>query len=308
MKLKTLTGRKPIVIAHRGASGYAPEHTAAAYALALDMGADAVEPDLVMTRDARLIVRHDRYLGTTTDVAGHPEFAGRRVVKPGKAEPEWYAEDFTLAEIRRLRARQPFPGRPKDMDGLYPVMTFEELLQLLRDREARRGSTIGFHPEIKHPDTLLEMGFDFIPPLLKALADHGYGADRGDLYVQSFDHAFLKRLRPLTEICLTQLLVDDGHGAPHVSLAQAATLAAAIGPQKSLLLDPATRQPTRLIEQAHALGLQVHTWTFRDDAVGPGFADVREEMLAYFAAGIDGGFSDFTDTALAVRDEFIGSL
>lgn len=308
MTLKTLTGRRPIVIAHRGASGYAPEHTAAAYAMALDMGADAVEPDLVMTRDARLVVRHDRYLGTTTDVAGHPEFADRRVVKPGKAEAEWYVEDFSLDEIRTLRARQPFPGRSTAMDGLYPILTFEELLRLLREGEARRGAAIGFHPEIKHPDDLLEMGLDFIPPLLKALADHGYGPDRDNLYIQSFDHAFLRRIRPLTGIRLTQLLVDDGNGAPHVPLEQAATLAAAIGPQKSLLLDPVTKRSTGIIEQAHALGMQVHPWTFRDDAVGPGFATVREEMLAYFEAGIDGGFSDFADTALAVRDEYVGNL
>jgi glycerophosphoryl diester phosphodiesterase len=194
------------------------------------------------------------------------------------------------------------------MDGRYPILTFEELLQLLYDGEARRGANIGFHPEVKHPDDLLAMGLDVIPPLLKALADHGYGPDRDNLYIQSFDHAFLQRIRPLTGIRLTQLLVDDGHGAPHVPLEKAATLAAAIGPQKSLLLDPVTRRSTGIIEQAHALGMQVHPWTFRDDAVGPGFADVREEMLAYFAAGIDGGFSDFADTALAVRDEYVANL
>ncbi|MGE0665044.1 MAG: glycerophosphodiester phosphodiesterase family protein [Sphingomonadales bacterium] len=303
MTLKTLTGKPPIVIAHRGASGHAPEHTAAAYAMALDMGADAVEPDLVLTKDGALIVRHDRYLGTSTDIADRPEFANRRARKEGMHE--WWVEDFTLAEIRTLRARQPFPGRPRDMDGQYPVMTFEELLRLLRDGEERRGATIGFHPEIKHPDLLLAMGFDFIPPLLEALADFGYGAERDNLYIQSFDHDFLRRIRPLTGIRLTQLLVDDGKGAPHVPLEQAATLAAAIGPQKSLLLDQKTRISTGIVERAHALGMQVHPWTFRDDAVGLGFADVREEMLAYFALGIDGAFSDFADTALAVRDGFV---
>lgn len=306
MPLNTLTGKAPIVIAHRGASGYAPEHTAVAYAMALDMGADAVEPDLVMTRDGALVVRHDRYLGTSTDVADRPEFAARRAVKDGR--DDWWAEDFTLAEIRTLRARQPFPGRSRDMDGCYPVMTFEELLVLLREGEARRGGTIGFHPEIKHPDHLLSLGLDFIPPLLRALADHGYGPDRDDLYIQSFDHAFLRRIRPLTGIRLTQLLVDDGAGAPHVPLEQAAALAAAIGPQKTLLLDAATKGSTGMVERAHALGMQVHPWTFRDDSVGPGFADVRQEMLAYFTLGIDGGFSDFADTALAARAEYVAGL
>ncbi len=300
--LKTLTGKPPIVIAHRGASGYAPEHTAAAYAMALEMGCDAVEPDLVMTRDGALVVRHDRYLGASTDVSDHAEFAARRTVKDGR--DDWWVEDFTLAEIRTLRARQPFPGRSKDMDGRYPILTFEELLSLLREGEARRGASIGFHPEIKHPDDLLAMGLDFIPPLLKALDDFGYGAERDGLYIQSFDHGFLQRIRPLTDIRLTQLLEDHG-GTPHVPLEQAATLAAAIGPQKSLLLDPATRASTGITERAHALGMKVHPWTFRDDAVGPGFADVREEMLAYFAIGIDGGFSDFADTAMAVRDAFV---
>jgi glycerophosphoryl diester phosphodiesterase len=307
MPLITLTGRKPIVIAHRGASGYAPEHTALAYAMALEMGADAVEPDLVMTRDGVLVIRHDRYLGSTTDVADHPAFAGRRTVKPGKAEPDWYVEDFTLDEIRVLRARQPFAGRSGEMDGRYPVMTFDELLRLLREGEARRGGAIGFHPEVKHPDYLLSIGLDVIPPLLKALDQHGYGPDRDTLYIQSFDQAFLRRIRPLTDIRLTQLLEDHG-GRAHVPLESAAGLAAAIGPQKSLLLDPATRRSTGMVEAAHALGLQVHPWTFRDDRVGPGFTDVREELLAYFALGIDGAFADFADTALAVRDEFVARL
>jgi glycerophosphoryl diester phosphodiesterase len=305
MTFKTLHGQPPIVIAHRGASGYAPEHTRLAYEMAIDMGADAVEPDLVMTSDGHLVVRHDRYLGKSTDVADHSEFAVRQVVKPGKADADWWVEDFTLAEIKTLRARQPFPGRSTGMDGRFEVLTFEELLAILRDGEARRGATIGFHPEIKHPDDLLAMGLDFIPPLLKALADFGYDSGRENLFIQSFDQAFLRRLRPLTDMRLTQLLVDDGKGTPHVTVESAAGLAAAIGPQKSLLLDANTRQSSGVIERAHALGMYVHPWTFRDDAVGQGFADVREEMLAYFAIGIDGGFSDFADSAIAIRDEYV---
>lgn len=296
--------RKPIVIAHRGASGYAPEHTATAYVMAIDMGADAVEPDLVMTGDGYLVVRHDRYMGASTDVADHPEFAARRTVKPGKAEPDWYVEDFTLAEIRTLRARQPFPGRSRDQDGLYPILTFAELLVLMREGEARRGGQIGFHPEVKHPDYLLSIGLDMIPPLLADLAAHGFDDGRPSLFIQSFDHAFLRRLRLLTGIRLTQLLEDRG-GAPHVPLERAAELAAAIGPQKSLLIDPASRASTGILERAHALGMRVHPWTFRDDSVGPGFEDVREEMLAYFAIGIDGLFADFADTAIAARDAFV---
>ena len=305
MPLRTLHGQPPIIIAHRGASGYAPEHTRLAYEMAIDMGADAVEPDLVMTSDGHLVVRHDRYLGKSTDVADHPEFAARQVVKPGKSEADWWVEDFTLAEIKTLRARQPFPGRSTGMDGRFEVLSFEELLAILRDGEARRGAAIGFHPEIKHPDDLLAMGLDFIPPLLKTLADFGYDSSRENLFIQSFDQAFLRRLRPMTDIQLTQLLVDDGQGRPHVTVESAAGLAAAIGPQKSLLIDPATRQSAGLIEQAHGLGLRVHPWTFRDDAVGPSFTDVREEMLAYFTIGIDGAFSDFADSAMAIRDEYV---
>lgn len=300
----TLHGQPPIVIAHRGASGHRPEHTREAYQLALAMGADAVEPDVVMTGDGALVIRHDRYLSTSTDVADHPEFAGRRTLKEGRVVPDWYVEDFTLAEIRTLRARQPFPGRSREWDGRSPILTLEELLALLREAEAARGAPIGFHPEIKHPDYLLSIGLDMLPPLLQTLRSFGYDGGRTSLFVQSFDHTFLQRLRPLTDMRLTQLL-EDRDGQPHVPLAAAASVAAAVGPQKSLLLDPKTRASTGLLEEAHAFGMQVHPWTFRDDMVGPGFADVRQELEAYFALGVDGVFADFPDTALAVRAAFL---
>lgn len=312
-QLRTLDHNSPIVIGHRGASGYFPEHTARAYERAIDMGADAIEPDLVITSDGHLVVRHDRHLGKSTDVADRPEFAARRVLKPGLPEPDWYVEDFTLAEIRRLKSRQPFPGRSPEFDGLWPILTFDELLEIMRAGEARRGRSIGFHPEIKHPDYFLSIGLDIVPPLLKSLADHGYGASHGyedgrrSLFIQSFDLAFHRRIRPLTDIQLTQLLEDHG-GVPHVPLEIAAEFAAAIGPQKSLLLDRATRRSTGIVERAHELGMRVDVWTFRDDAVGPGFVDAREELLAYLAIGIDGAFADFPDTALAIRDEHLARL
>jgi glycerophosphoryl diester phosphodiesterase len=303
-RLATLHGQSPIVIAHRGASGPWPEHTRPAYLAALDSGAEAVEPDVVMSADGHLIVRHDRYLSASTDVADRPEFAARRVRKPGRDTPDWYAEDFTLSELRRLRARQPFPGRSTAEDGRHGLLTLEELLGLLREAEHHRGATIGFHPEIKHPDYLLSAGLDVAPPLLRALAAHGYDAARGDLFVQSFDLAFLRRLRPLTDIRLTMLL-EPRDGRPHVPVETAAEVAAAIGPWKQLLIDPATGRSTGLLEQAHALGLLVHAWTFRDDAVGDGFADVAEELRAYLALGLDGAFADFPATAVAVRDGFL---
>ncbi len=303
MSFRTLDGQPPIIIAHRGASGYWPEHSSEAYRRAIDMGADAVEPDLVMTADGHLVVRHDRYLSGSTDVADHTRFASRRVVKPGRAGADWYVEDFTLAEIAALRCRQPFPGRSAAHDGQYPVLTFGDLLGLLREGEERRGASIGFHPEMKDPDHLLSLGLDVVPPLLRTLEAYGYGAEREDLFIQSFDNAFLRRIRPLTDIRLTQLLVEDG-GAPHVPVESVAGLAAAIGPQKSLLLDGATGASTGLTERAHDLGLRVHVWTFRDDRVGNGFADVAEELRAYFALGIDGAFADFADTALVIRDRF----
>ncbi|MEN3952668.1 glycerophosphodiester phosphodiesterase family protein [Iodidimonas sp. SYSU 1G8] len=298
---RTLNNQTPIVIGHRGASGYFPEHTARAYRAAIEMGAHAIEPDLVVTADGHLVVRHDRYLGKSTDIADFPEFKSRRVVKPGLAEADWYIEDFTLAEIRTLKARQPFPGRSRAYDRRYPILTFDELLEIMREGEAKRGESIGFHPEVKHPDYFLSIGLDIIPPLLKSLGDYGYEASHGDgrsLFIQSFDLDFHRRIKPLTDISLTQLLEDHG-GVPHVALETAAEFAAAIGPQKSLLMN-AARQSTGMIERAHALNLLVHPWTFRDDAVGPGFGDVREELNAYLMLGVDGVFADFPDTALDV--------
>jgi glycerophosphoryl diester phosphodiesterase len=303
-QLATLHGQPPIVIAHRGASGYRPEHTREAYLMALEMGADAVEPDIVMTRDGALVIRHDRYLSTSTDVADRPEFAERRTVKEGRSVPDWWVEDFTLAEIRTLRARQPFPGRSREWDDRSPILTLEDLLDLLREGEAARGEPIGFHPEIKHPDYLLSIGLDIAPPLLETLAAFGYDGWRESLFIQSFDQAFLRRLRPRTDARFTQLL-EDREGGPHVPLDEAAEYASAVGPQKSLLLSPQGRGSTGLVERAHGLGLQVHPWTFRDDFVGEGFANVAEEMAAYLEIGIDGLFSDFADTALSVRDAFL---
>jgi glycerophosphoryl diester phosphodiesterase len=300
----TLGCGPPMIVAHRGASGYLPEHTLAAYALAIEQGADFIEPDLVITRDGHLVARHERHLGATTDVADRPEFAARRAVKPGRRQADWYVEDFTLAELRTLRARQPFPGRSRDHDGLHPIPTFEEVLALIRDRSAALGRPIGVYPEAKHPEAFRRLGLEFADPLLAALEAHGFGPGGLPVYIQSFEARLLRELRGRTRIPLVMLLEDEG-GRPNVALEEAARFADAVGPAKSLLRDRRTGRDSGFVARAHALGLAVHPWTFRDDRVAPGFTGPAEELRATFALGVDAVFVDFPDTAVAVRNQFV---
>jgi glycerophosphoryl diester phosphodiesterase len=290
----TLSGRPPVVIAHRGASGYLPEHTIEAYEKAIEMGADFIEPDLVFSKDGVLVARHDRWMSDSTDVADHPEFADRKTVKPGKAEPDWYVEDFTFAELRTLRARQAFPGRSKENDGKFLIPRFEEILELARDAK------VGVYPEAKDPAALAALGHDFTAPLLNALGQYGFGPGGLPVFIQSFDPDFLAGLRTRTRIPLI-MLIDMENGAETVSLERAAGFADGVGPYKVLLIDPQGAD-TGYVKRAHALGLLVHPYTFRNDKVGAGFGDIRAELKAYLALGIDGLFTDFADTAVAVRD------
>ncbi len=283
----------PIIIAHRGASGYLPEHTIEAYEKAIHLGADFIEPDLVFTSDGVLVARHDRWMSDSTNVAEHPEFADRKTVKPGKAEPDWYAEDFTFAELRTLRARQAFPGRSKENDGKFLIPRFEEILELARD------ARVGVYPEAKDPAALAALGHDFTAPLLNALGRYGFGPGGLPVVIQSFDPDFLAGLRTRTRIPLI-MLIDMENGAETVSLERAAGFADGVGPYKALLIDP-RGVDTGYVKRAHALGLLVHPYTFRNDKVGAGFADIRAELRAFLALGIDGLFTDFADTAIAVR-------
>ncbi|HEY5809078.1 MAG TPA: glycerophosphodiester phosphodiesterase family protein, partial [Povalibacter sp.] len=173
---RTLDGAPPIVIAHRGASGYRPEHTLASYVLAIELGADFIEPDLVATRDGHLIARHEPVLDATTDVTGHPEFASRRTTRmlDGKSVTAFFASDFTLAEIRTLRAVQPNPARSKQYDGQFGIPTFEEILQLAKQESAARGRVIGVYPETKHPAFHLALGLPLEDSLLDALRRYGF--------------------------------------------------------------------------------------------------------------------------------------
>lgn len=331
-KWATLDGAQPLVIAHRGASGYRPEHTLASYTLAIELGADYIEPDLVATRDGHLVARHEPLLDDTTDVKSRPEFAGRRSTKmlDGKEVTGFYASDFTLAEIKQLRAVQPNPARSKEYDGQFTIPTFEEILELVRQESARRGRSIGIYPETKHPAFHLALGLPLEDRLLEALQRNGLNEEWAPVFIQSFESANLQYLRPKTPLPLVQLLDDGGlvfdasgkrvvsvnvpqygdhrGGQRPTSLADVAKYANAIGPWKRQILravDQPTLLTTSAIEQAHAAGLRVHTYTFRNEpaTLAPEYgSDPLREYQRFFELGIDGVFSDFADTALRARE------
>jgi len=290
----TLDGRAPFVIAHRGASGERPEHTLAAYELAIDQGADAIEPDLVLTKDGVLVARHDRYLSTTTNVADVGEFADRRRVDPaGDGRIDWWVEDFTLEELKVLRARQPRVGRAKAFDDRFEIPTFAEVLALAAEKAAS-GRPVAIYPETKHPGYFAAIGLAFDAPLLDALD----GFDAGDVYIQSFEPEILRRLRNRTDAAL--VLLVGGDADPESALALAAEIADGIGPDKSLLVDKAGR-PSGFVEAAHEAGLFVHAWTFRDDDHEGGDA-AAAELQRVFRLGVDGVFADFPARAISVRE------
>jgi glycerophosphoryl diester phosphodiesterase len=331
---RTLDGKPPLVIAHRGASGYRPEHTLASYTLAIEMGADYIEPDLVATRDGQLIARHEPLLDDTTDVKSRPEFASRRTTKQldGKSVTGFFASDFTLAEIKQLRAVQSNPARSKEFDGKFEIPTFEEILALAERESQRRGRIIGVYPETKHPSFHLALNLPLEGRLLDILRKHQLDRADGPVFIQSFESANLQYLRAKTKLPLVQLL-DDGAlqydpsgkrvtavkieqygdqrgGAVPQSLADVAQYANAIGPWKRQIMrdlkGPQLLQST-LIEQAHAAGLRVHTYTFRSEpaTLAPEYNnDPQLEYRQFYALGIDGVFADFPDAALKARSGF----
>ncbi len=339
----TLNGDSPLIIAHRGASGYLPEHTLEAYGLAIEQGADVIEPDLVLTKDGVLVARHDRYLSTTTDVAAHPEFAARK--KPN-ADPDdssredWWVEDFTLEELKTLRAVQPFPGRSKDYDGLYGIPTFADVLIFVSARAEALGRPVGVYPETKHPGYFQFIGMDFEQPLLAALE----GFDAGPVFIQSFEPDILKRLKEKTDAKLVQLVYEEMPGAgPNIPLTEIAAYADGVGPSKDLILNEEGGL-TSFVSSSHKLGLTVHPWTFRADQrnanlKGPFVSKATVSLKAqeqhqssfefeaaneplkwvpenmgdgliyieynlFLDAGVDGLFTDFPDTAVTSRDEY----
>ena len=287
----------PIVIGHRGAAGHRPEHTLASYELAARMGADFVEPDLVATADGVLVARHEPEIGGTTDVADRPEFADRRrtVTIDGGAHTGWFTHDFTLAELRTLRATERIPQlRPANAAFDGGIVTFDEILAL----GARLG--VGVYAEVKHPGYFAGIGLPLGPAVARAVA-----ATDVPVVVESFEAGFLREIRDELSVSISQLIeqpvTPDG-------LAGIATYAEGVGPAKDLVL-PELGRPTALVADAHAAGLLVHVWTFRDenrflprplrrgaDPAAPG--DAAAEYAAFLAAGVDGVFSDHPDTAV----------
>ncbi len=306
----TLDGAPPLIIAHRGASGERPEHTLAAYALAIEMGADYIEPDLVITKDGWLVARHDNYLSTTTDVEDHAEFAAKQRWSAKFDRQDWFVEDFTLKELKTLRARQAFAGRSAAYDGQFEIPTFDEIMALARHRSEALGRRIGVYPETKNPSYFSSLGLDFEAPLLDILDRYGYGAKGSPVFIQSFEKEILERLREKTELRLIMLVYprreDDpeaGRLEPQIRLEEAARLADGVGPAKSLLLTE-DGHDSGFVAAAHALGLAVHAWTFRADQLPQGTASLEEEFLTYFRLGVDGVFTDFPDLGRQARANF----
>lgn len=298
----TLDGTAPRVIAHRGASGLRPEHSLPAYALAIEQGADVIEPDLQMSADGVLIVRHDPYLSSSTDIADRPDFAGRRAERFGRQD--WWVADFTAAELATLMTRQVMEDRSKAHDDKSPVLTFEAFLDFVAAREAECGCTIGIAPEIKLPAEYAALGLDPLPALLAALDAHGLNRADAPVIVQSFDPVFLRRLNEASDVTLAMLYSgpdETGANAGGLSLEQIAGFADAVGPYKGVLFDE-TGASSGYLDAAHALGLEVHTWTVRDDREPVAGETVEDELRALYGLGVDAVFTDFPATAVAVRE------
>ena len=326
------TALRPLAIGHRGASGYLPEHTLAAYELAVRLGADYIEPDLVPTADGHLVARHDPELSRTTDVATRADFAARRrtAVVDGAAHTGWFAEDFTAAELSTLRAVERMPAlRPANTayNGRLPVATFDEVLDLRARLSARTGRTIGVYLEAKHPHHYRAIGVPVEELVVAELRRHGLDTPEAPVFVQSFCPASLRRFHALgLRVPLVFLAESSGTpvGDPRgyaeylsaAGLAELRAFVAGIGPAKEMVIprrpDGSLGAPTGLVGRAHDAGMFVHPWTFRaENRFLP--ADLRlgaapqergravDEVRAFLAAGVDGFFTDHPDLGVVAR-------
>jgi glycerophosphoryl diester phosphodiesterase len=321
--------KSPIIIAHRGASGYRPEHTLAAYELAINQGADYIEPDLVITQDGVLIARHENEISETTNIQEYPEFIDRKTSKiiDGELKVGWFTEDFTLSEIKQLWVKERIPQlRPQNQvyHHQFRIPTFTEILDLVKQKNTETDRNIGIYPETKHPTYFRSLGLPLEEKLIKILDKYGYQNHDAKIFIQSFEVSNLKYLAQITDLQLVQLINDTGKPYDFVvnrdsrsyqdlifltELKEISKYATAIGVNKNLIL-PRNHlnkllPPTTLINDVHQANLLVHAWTFRNENH---FLPLdyqnnpQGEYQLFFDLGIDGVFSDNSDTAIQTRN------
>lgn len=305
-----------MIVGHRGAPGYRPEHTSASYELAYRLGVDWVDVDLVATADGELVARHENEIGGTTDVAAHPEFADRRRTKTvdGAERTGFFTEDFTLAELKTLRATERIPDlRPDNTvyDGQYELLTFSEVLDLAERLGAELGHTLGTFPEVKHSAYFTSIGLPIEDELVRILRGRALDHRGAPVVIQSFEPASLRALRERLDVALLQLLPGN---PPTAQLSEIAEYAEYIGPEKHMVIGPDNAgnpgAASQLVRDAHAASLRVAPYTFRNenaflppslrsDETGAHWGDAAAEYSLYSSAGVDGLFTDHPDTAVA---------
>lgn len=363
--LPTLDGKAPLVVAHRGASGYLPEETLEGYLRAIELGADVIEMDLISTKDGVLITRHDPNLAISTDVAKHPEFAARKktIKVDGETQTGWFSDDFTLAEIKTLGAISTDAERPQQFNGLYKIPTFQEVVDLAKAQSKSTGRTIAIYPETKNPTYFASLGLPLEDKLIAIIKAEGWNTKSAPIYVQSFEPGSLKYMKSKgLNTKLIQLIDGDSvdlrtgkvtfavpSDRPYdwtlagdkrnfdamvtpAGLAEIKTYADGIGPWKRFIIsvkgtlgadgkaidmngdgkindaDTVSTAPTTLVADAHKAGLFVHPFTFRNESrrlAADYKGEGKNEVLAYYRLGVDGLFTDFTDTALAARSMYL---
>ena len=336
--------KSPLVIGHRGAAGYRPEHTLASYELAARMGADFIEPDLVSTRDHVLVARHENEIGGTTDVASRPQFAGRKAAKvvDGNTLVGWFTEDFTLAELKTLRAKERLPAVRQEntlYDGRFQIPTFAEILALRERLSQELNREVGVYPETKHPTYFRTVGLDLETPLVEQVRGAGLDQANAPIFIQSFELTNLVDLRQEFGVSAPLIFLTSASGAPYdlastgdeTSYADLTTtgglrsisgIVNGIGPDKCQIIardaDGTLGQPTTLVAEAHAAGLQVHPYTFRaenmflpvDYRVGndaTAYGRAIDEQVRFLQTGVDALFTDQCDIGVIARAEFMAT-